>query len=332
VAAVNRTIPLSARRILVPPGQIAVLPARGTLAVGALIGANVVWGGSVAATAALLDHIPPLTLACCRAGIGLALLLMVLALTGGRPATGRRPALLGLTGVTLFCAGQNLGLRYASATTTSLINGAIPALTALLAIAFLHERTGRRRLVGLVASLLGVAMLVWRGSGAPGGAVTRGDFLPLLSAASFALFAVLGRRVFDGENALAVVAGSTGYGLLFLLPGAFVEVTSGGRNVITVTPHDLLLLIFLGAGCSALAFVLAAYGLAHLEAGHSAAFGNLKPLVGIALAVTLLGETVTGGQMLGGALVLLGVIVAGRSMPGMTSRSDAGGGDGRTAL
>ena len=90
-----------------------------------------------------------------------------------------------------------------------------------------------------------------------------------------------------------------------------VELTTGGVGQLTV--RDGLLLLYLGGGCSALAFVLYGYGLARLEAGQGAAFGNLKPLVGVVLAVTLLGEAVTAGQIGGGLLVFLGVGLAGRT-------------------
>ena len=60
--------------------------------------------------------------------------------TGHRPM---RPALLGLTGVAIFCASQNLGLGTASAGTSALLNGAIPVLTGLLAVVCLGERPGR---------------------------------------------------------------------------------------------------------------------------------------------------------------------------------------------
>lgn len=56
--------------------------------------------------------------------------------------------------------------------------------------------------------------------------------------------------------------------------------------------------------------------LARLEAGPEAAFGNLKPRVGVALAVALLGEPLATSQV--GALVLLGVGVA--SGPGISGR------------
>lgn len=234
--------------------------------------------------------------------------------------------MLGLTGVAVFCASQNLGLRYATASTTALLNGAIPVLTALLAAAFLGERFGGRRLAGSLVALAGIVTLVLRGSGASPGATALGNLLPLASAVSFATYAVLGRRVFVGGNTLAVVAGSVRYGLLFLLPGAVPELATGGLG--PVTARDGMLLLYLGAGCSALAFVLGGYGLAHLEAGHGAAFGNLKPLIGVTLAVTLLGEPMTGGQLGGGVLVLLGLLFLwpGRMRP---SRPAAGKKRGR---
>jgi len=128
---------------------------------------------------------------------------------------------------------------------------------------------------------------------------------------SFAVYAVLGRRVFGSGNPLAVVADSTRYGLLFLLPGAFIDSATTGYGSLTV--RDGWLLLYLGAGCSALAVVLCGYGFAHLQAGQAAVFGNLKPLVGVGLAVAMLGESLSAGQISGGVLVLLGVALAGRA-------------------
>ena len=298
-------------------GWSAGRPPQRLLAVLALIGANAIWGTSAVASKAVLAHVPPLTLACLRVAIALAVLWPLVARTGARPARGGAPAALGLTGVALFCLCQNLGLRYASAADTALINGGIPVLTALLAAALLGERCGERRLAGLLTSLAGVAIVVLLGTGNRLGFTTLGNVLPLASAASFAAYAVLGRRTFGGGNALAVVAGSTRYGLLFLLPGAGLELATVGPGRPTL--HDGLLLLYLGVGCSALAFVLCGYGLERLEAGQSAAFGTLKPLVGVGLAIAVLGEPVTADQLAGGALVLLGLALAGPA-------TDRGGG------
>jgi drug/metabolite transporter (DMT)-like permease len=156
--------------------------------------------------------------------------------------------------------------------------------------------------------MLGVSTIVLLGSARAPGAAAVENILPLASAISFALYTVLGRRAFTRGNTLAVIAGSTRYGLLFLLPFTIVEMMQQEMQPVTV--RDGLLLLYLGAGCSALAFVLRGYGLIHLEAAHGAVYGNLKPLVGVALAVVLLGEHLTFHQVAGGILVLIGVAVA----------------------
>lgn len=99
----------------------AVRPPTRTTAVLALTGANPLRGGSAAASKAALPHLPPVTLATLRVALALTVLRLLLARTGDRPATGIVPALLGLTGVTLFCVCQNVGLGVADAATTSLL-------------------------------------------------------------------------------------------------------------------------------------------------------------------------------------------------------------------
>lgn len=78
-----------------------------------------------------------------------------------------------------------------------------------------------------------------------------------------------------------------------------------------LTLHDALLLLSLGVGCSGLAFVLCGYGLAHFGAGQGAVFANAKPLVGVILAICLLGEPFSVGQLASSTLILAGICLAG---------------------
>lgn len=284
------------------------------LATLAFVGANLIWGGSAAASKPVVERIPPLTTASIRVAIALVVLCVIRRYRHERVATGMAPALLGLTGVALFCACQNLGLRVADATTTSLIGAAIPVLTVGLAAVLIGERLSTRRAVGIVVSMLGVGAIMLLGSDQPGDMAVAGSLLPLASAASFAAYNVLGRRTFGQGNAISIVAGSTRYGLIFLLPFAILELVR--EDIGKVTMPDTLLLLYLGAGCSAVAFLLCGYALTHVEAGHGAIFGNLKPLVGVALSVVLLGEPLSLSQVLGGLLVVAGVGIASRRKQG----------------
>jgi drug/metabolite transporter (DMT)-like permease len=280
------------------------MPAARVQAVLALILANVIWGTTFVATKPMLDRVPPLTIATGRFAVALLVLLPLVWRAGGRPVLGRNTALLGFTGVFLLYLTQNVGLDYTSATNGALIHGGIPVLTALLALPFLGERLDRRRLGGIVASMAGVAAVVLLGSGGMGGSAL-GDALLLVSALALAGYLVLGRRAFPTGGSLEIVAGVACFGLLFLLPASAVELTV--RGMARPTGGDLLGLLYLGAVASALAFVLWAHGLRHLEAGQAAVFANLTPLVGVAVAALLLGERVSAVQLGGGLLILGGV-------------------------
>lgn len=286
------------------------------LAIGALITANVIWAGSAAASKAVLPHVPPLTMASARIGVALVILTGFTARRGERVATGRAPIILGLTGVALFCACQNLGLVFTDAATTALIGAAIPVFTIGLAVPLLGERLRGSRLAGFLISMAGVAVIISIGSGGMGGIATATSLLPLASALSFALYNVAGRKAFGKYSAIRLVAGSTRYGLLFLLPATTIELERTSIHALDLA--DVLLLLYLGVGCSAVAFILCGYGLSHIEAGHGAVYGNLKPVVGVALAVMVLGEPLGGSQVAGGLLVLLGIGVTLRRWGPMT--------------
>ncbi len=220
----------------------------------ALAAAAVLWGTSFVAAKVVLVDLPPMAVAFLRFAIAAVVLVPITCRGGRRPPLGVEPALLGLTGVTLFFLCQNAGLRQASAAHATLIlAGGLPLLTALLAACYLGERPTRRQLRGLAFSLTGVIAVAVASGGAADSSLPGDGFL-LLAAVSGAAYAVLGRRAFAGPDPLGILAGSTLWGALFLAPPAFTEGTITGAN--WPSRDGVLLLLYLGLGCSALAFAL----------------------------------------------------------------------------
>lgn len=291
-----------------PPASISLArPSAPTLALLALIAGALLWGASTVASKALLTSFPPLTLATVRFALALLVLRLFLARTGARPATGRIPFFLGLTGVFLVNLCQNLGLGFTSATAATLIiEGGTPVLTALLGSLVLRERLGPQRALGLLVALAGVAAVVLQG-GERTTLLASGSLLPLGAALALAAYNLLGRRAFTA-GALPVVAGAARYGLLLLLPGAVLELSRQDLGPLGVSAGVWLL--YLGVGSSAVAFVLWGYGLARLDAGQVAAVGMLLPLSGVTAAALWLGEPLGVPQLVGAALVLLGIRLA----------------------
>lgn len=276
----------------------------------ALLAANVIWGTTFVVTKPILERVPPVTVASGRFAVALLVLLPLLAWSRQRPILNRTTAIMGFVGIFFFYTCQNLGLSYTGAANAAIIHGGIPVFTVLIAAPILGEHLGRGRSVGLALSLIGVAAVVLRGSRDALGLSVLGDGLVLLSALGLAGYLVLGRRAFSGENPLEIVSGVAVFGFLLLLPASAIEI--GVRGIERPTSGDLVGLFYLGAAASALAFMLWAYGLRHLEAGQAASFANLNPFVGVVVAAFFLRETISLLQITGGLLILGGVWLATR--------------------
>lgn len=272
--------------------------------VAALVLASLLWGTSDVAGKLALAAVPPVTLAALRFGVALAILWPLARRRAEPRVPNRITAPLGLIGVALTFLFQNLGLDRTTATNASLLQGAVPVLTLLLAAVVLGERLGRQRMAAVAVVTAGVAVVTLPGGGglhAPG----LGDALVLASAGCFAAFVVLGRRAFPVYGTLPVLAGMAGWGMAALMPAALLELWLG-RGV-TLDMQAVGLVLYLGAGCSALTYGLWGYALRHLEAGRAATFDTLIPVVGVVSAVAILGEGLMAWHIVGGTLVVAGV-------------------------
>lgn len=282
---------------------------RGRLALPALLLAILCWGSSAVVGKIALAEFPPLTLAWLRFAVALLVLLPLARWLGSRPAFGRLPALLGLTGFAVFFGLHNLGLSATSAVNAALIlDGGIPALIALLGAVVLGERLGRWRWLGIVTALAGVVVVTLAGKDGGPRSLGHGDLLMLASALCWAVYVILGKAAFATRGALAMVTGSTIYGAAFLTPVALIEFATVG--VRWPTGEGVLAVLFLGIGCSGLTFVLLGFALARMRASEVAAWETLTPLIGVATAALVLDEPLVAAQLAGAALVVAGIVVA----------------------
>ena len=309
LAGESRSGALAARSMCGVAGRSPLTVPRGrALAMLGLVGATLFWGTSPVATKLALADVPPVTLAFVRLAVAYLVLAPLVRRSGGRPARGSGPAILGLTGFAGFVLLRNVGLGVVPAAHASLIEGgATPVLSTLLAVVLLGERPTARYLSGMLLALAGVGLTILPGREGAGGASLVGDGLLFVGTACFAAYTVLGRRACSGGGSLAVVAGSMRYGLLALAPFVVGEVAVAGARLPDL--DAVLLLLYLGAGCSAAAYALWGYGLSRLPAGQVALLGNLELLFGLMVAA-LLGEAFSPVQVAGGAAILAGIWLA----------------------
>lgn len=285
----------------------ALYPTTAALATCAALGSTIIWGISTPVAKLALVDWPPLFQAWIRFAIALAVLIPWLLMKRQRIALGRGPALLGLLGVGLFYALHNVGLQRTSAINSSLIlDGGTPILTVLLAALVLNERPQRPAVLGLIASFAGVAAVIV-GANRAFGSVGYGELIMLASAALWAAYSIIGRRIFAAGGVLPVVAGSTLYGAIFLAPAAGYEGLQ--RGMPSLSAGGVSLLLFLGVGCSALAYILVGFALTHLPAWQVAALSTVMPLVSLVAAGVIWREPVDTSQVAGGLLILSGLVL-----------------------
>jgi drug/metabolite transporter (DMT)-like permease len=206
--------------------------------------------------------------------------------------------LTGVLAVPLSFLLQFQGLALTTISRASLIVGAAPPLMAMGGMVFFGERPGLRIWTAVAVSLAGIAAI----SGFPGGGGSWiGDGLVFLSTVTSVVWVMIIKRVSQRLTSLVATSTMIIFGTLSLIPLALLEDGFPRLDL----PLDVWLSVgVLGVACTALAFVLWNWGLEHTPASRAGLFLNIEPVVGALLGITLWGDSVGAGLLLGGALIL----------------------------
>jgi drug/metabolite transporter (DMT)-like permease len=287
--------------------------ARRSYALAALIAVMIVWGSTFVITKAAVREIPPWTLAALRFLIALVVLVPFAIARGGlaclpRPLPIGALLAMGVTGISVFAVGFNLGLYYASASQGALIFALIPAAVAGAAVIALKERISRRRALGILLSVAGVGWVAVSGqqdTGSPNPLL--GAVCMLSTVFAWAVYTVVAKKLADADQ-VVVLTVITAMGALILVPFAALELMQGPRPMPSL--QAWVGTVYLGVVGSAVAYLVYNVTLRQLDASLVGALTNLDPIVGLITAVLFLGESLGGGQIAGGLIALIGMWLA----------------------
>lgn len=202
-----------------------------------------------------------------------------------------------------FAAVRDAGLALATMVTL----GAGPVLIAVGARAAMAERLGRAGAAAVVASLVGLALLVG-GDARAGGRTLPGVGFAVLSAAGYAAVTVYSRRLDRvaprRADPFGLAMGGFGIGAVFLLPLAALE---GLLPVPGAGWPSLALLGYLAAVPTALAYGLFFASLGTVRATTVSMVALLEAVTAAVIAVLLLDERMTPTAVSGAAILLAAV-------------------------
>jgi len=292
------------------------MPTRARLA---LLTAIVLWAVSFVATKVALESAPPLVVVSLRLLISAVCFLPWIAATGGTRGLGgfrvlRELFVLSLFGAGLHYATQTIGLQYTTASNASLYTTTGPITIMLLSALVLGERITLRKAAGVALAVVGVLVVMGpaRLTSLELDEHIVGDLLVLASLVMWGLFTVFGKKLTDQLGALRVTAWVTVIGAAWMAPVGWAQMQLTGFDVSTLGGEAWVAIAFLGVGCSFLATLLYFVALGLSESQKVGVYLYLIPPLTAAFAAFYLGETITVGLLIGGALVFAGVALTER--------------------
>ena len=214
--------------------------------------------------------------------------------------------LMGISGIALNNVLQFSGLEYSSVINCTLVSAVTPAVTAIIAFMFLHEKVNMVQWIGISVSFLGVLFLVTHGSLAVIMSLSfnYGDVLFFASQVCWAVYAVIGRKVMFELSSVATTAWA---GLAGTAVTGFMALWSGvdANANLTVNGGWSMLYIIIGGGVLAMTWWNS--GVKVVGPSQAAIFTNIMPLVGMIFAVAFLNEQLGWREIVGGIWILSGV-------------------------
>ncbi|MEW6490469.1 MAG: DMT family transporter, partial [Thermodesulfobacteriota bacterium] len=219
-----------------------------------------------------------------------------------------------LCGVVGFQVLLYSGLRHTTALNAAVVNATGPLVTILLArLLGAHSLRGGQ-VVGAAASLVGVAVVVSRGSWETLRSLhwNPGDLLVLAAVFLWAAYSLLGKALLARRSTVWVTAVTT-LGALPVLAGP--ALWESWTRVPALEGSLVLAVLYIGLGPSFLAFLAWNQGVRRLGAAGAMAYYNTLPVYAGLLGAAALGEWPAAYQVWGTVLVLAGCVLAARSGP-----------------
>jgi drug/metabolite transporter (DMT)-like permease len=281
---------------------------------------SLVWGVNFTVVKIALTEFSPLSFNSVRFGLASLFLLVFLwvlkrDLSFRREDIGRL-VLLGLIGHTIYQLCFIHGIARTTASNSSLILATVPIFVALLSSVLGVERVERRVWQSVILSFVGI-LLITQGAGR---ALTMtdqsliGDLLILTGTICWSAYTVLSKPLLRRYTPLKLTTLAM---LIGTPPLILTSIPSlKGQNWGSVSLQGWLSLTYSFFFPVAIGYVIWYTGVSRIGGARTALYENLITVVAIAVAWIFLSERMTPLQVLGAAMVLFSLYLAGRTSKG----------------
>lgn len=278
--------------------------------------------------------IPPTTIAAGRLGFA-AVMLLPFALTQARASIRSlrwREIRLGLVAgvfLALHFLSWITSLEYTSVASSVALVSTNPLWVAIASVVFFRERLSAPTIAGVALTICGSALIALSDSNSPAAAnVLFGDILALVGAITVSVYFLIGRELRRTLTTLPYIwLVYSSAALILAVVAVAGEYSRGGgiASLVALPTQGWLLLLGLAIGPQLLGHTSFNWALRYLSATFVAVAILGEPIGSAILALVFLHEGFAPIQLLGFAVLLLGIIVAAQTE--RTKRSNAPAGE-----
>ena len=284
-----------------------------------------IWGINFSVMKSVLTELDPLALNALRFPLAAGALWLVVRKRGGAALPAREDAgrviVLGLLGNVAYQLCFIFGIDWTFAGNASLILSTTPVWTVLLSAAAGHERPTSRVMLGVLATLLGMTLVVAGGGSEIGlsSQTSRGDLLIVVASILWSMYTVGGRASVAKYGPLRMTAWTLWVGTPALVVMGLPSLTT--TDLLSVSAGSWVGVAYAGLLSIGLAYLLWHRGVDRLGNNRTAVYSSLVPVAALTTAWLWLGEIPTPVQILGAAVILTGLTIARLAQsPGRSSR------------
>lgn len=281
------------------------------LAILALIIANLIWGAAPPIFKWSLQDIQPFTLAFLRFFLA-ALIILPFIYKKLKIQKEDRLILIftSVIGLTFHIAYFFIGLTLSSSINAPIISSAAPIFIIIGSTIFLNEKPKRKIIQGTFISLIGILFIVLRPVFEHGlDSSLVGNMLYVVAMGLSVFYTLMLKEIAPKYNPLTLTFWIFLIGSISFLPLVFLEANQTSQ-LIVLNIKSIMGIIFGAVFSSSIAYTLLTFAIKYISAGEVAVFSYIDPIIAIAIARPLLGETITGTFIIGSILVFLGIFIS----------------------
>lgn len=271
------------------------------------------WGGNFVVGKVVVNLVPPFIMSFSRWAVALVILIPLLNRVGWPKKEllikhWKSLIVMGISGVFGFNSLVYFAVKHTTPVNAALVNGLTPIVIIILSTIFLADKLSLNQLLGILLSFVGVIIVISQGTieTLTDFQFNAGDLIMLIAVVLWGIYSILMKKLTVHMSSLAITTYSAIIGWTLLIPFAvweYFSISSIQFNFTSITR-----LLYIGIFASVLAFLGWNEGVIHLGPSKASVFVNLIPVFAAIFSFIFLHEKLLLHQLLGGALVVMGVL------------------------